>query len=192
MTHPTIRLAFCQAALLVAATCPPPVSSAELLHPQPLGEPASKAYRQIMPDGRIVYSDKRIEGAKIDETITVDPPIKGNVWTTEAGTPPAIPPQTRPTPVNRVSSIPVPGKQKTLDEAEADVTRAEMLLDDARKRKESGVEPLPGERTANASGGSRLNAAYKARQAALAQAIDDAEAVLKKSIAERDALRTRR
>lgn len=163
--------------------------AAELQEPQPIGKAATKAYRQILPDGRIVYSDKMEKGARVDETIEVAPPIKGNPWSTEPGTPPRIPPQTTPTPVNRVVAIPQPGKTKTADEAEAEVARAEMLLEDARKRQEHGVEPLPGERTGNANGTSRLNEAYKARQRSLAEAVDDARAMLKKSIEERDALK---
>ncbi|HCN88845.1 MAG TPA: hypothetical protein DIT28_06655 [Oxalobacteraceae bacterium] len=146
-------------------------------------------YRQVMPDGRVVYSDKAQKGAKIDHTITIDPPIKGNLWTTESGTKPAIPPQIEETPVNQVSVIPVPGQKKTLADANSDVIRAEMLLEDAKKRQETGVEPLAGERTGNSAGRSRLNEAYAARQKLLARAVVYAEAALKQAIAERDALR---
>lgn len=189
MTRALFSPMTCNAALFLLVASTPMVFSAELATPEPIGEPAMKAYRQIMPDGRIVYSDKLVEGARVDETITVDPPIKGNIWSSETGTPPKIAPQTRQTPVNRVSSIPELGKQKTPEDADADVTRAEMLLDDAKKRRERGVAPLPGERTGNANGSSRLNDAYKARQKSLAQAVDAAEDALRKSIAERDALR---
>lgn len=192
MTHSLFSPMPRKAVLFLLAMSPMMAFPEELAAPEPIGEPAMKAYRQVMPDGRIVYSDKLVEGARVDETITVDPPIKGNIWTTEAGTPPKITPQTRQTPVNRVSSIPEPGKRKTPEEAEVDVTRAEMLLDDAKKRREAGVEPQPGERTGNANGSSRLNQAYKTRQNALAQAVDDAAAALRKSIAERDALRNAR
>lgn len=192
MTHLFLRFSLLQSVALAVATCPTPAVSADLPAPEPIGKPTMKAYRQILPDGRIVYSDKRIEGAKIDETITVDPPIKGNVWTTESGKRPAIPPQTKKTPVNRVAAIPKPGTQKTLGDANADVTHAEMLLEDAKKRQQAGVEPLPGERTGTVSGKSRLNDAYKVRQQALAQAVADAETTLKKAIAERDALQGKR
>lgn len=178
-----------KAALFLLAMSPAVAFPAELATPEPIGAPAMKAYRQIMPDGRIVYSDKLVEGARVDETITVDPPTKGNIWSSETGTPPKIAPQTMQTPVNRVSSIPEPGKRKTPEDADADVIRAEMLLDDAKKRRERGVEPLPGERTGNANGSSRLNDAYKARQKSLAQAVQAAEDALRKSIAQRDALR---
>lgn len=192
MTRPFLRFSLWQSVALVAVACPVLAFSADLPAPEPIGKPSMKAYRQILPDGRIVYSDKRVEGAKIDETITVDPPIKGNVWTTESGRRPAIPPQTKKTPVNRVAAIPKPGTQKTLDDANADVTHAEMLLEDAKKRQQAGVEPLPGERTGTVSGKSRLNDAYKARQHTLAQAVADAEATLKKAVAERNALQGKR
>lgn len=178
--------------LLCGAALPAFSQAAELQEPAPIGKPATKAYRQILPDGRIVYSDKLEKGARVDETIEVDPPVKGNTWSTAPGTPPRIPPQTKPTPVNRVVSIPQPGTQKTADEADAEVSRAEMVLEDARKRQEVGVEPLPGERTGNVSGTTRLNEAYKSRQKSLAEAVDDARASLKKSIEERDALKNAR
>lgn len=192
MTCPFLSPVLRHVAPLLLAAFSAAALSAELEAPKPIGAPATKAYRQIMPDGRIVYSDKRIEGAKIDETIEVDPPVKGNIWSTEPGERPVIPPQTKQTPVERVTSIPGPGKRNTLAEAEAEVNRAEMLLEEARKRQKAGTAPLPGERTGNASGGSRLNDAYKARQKSLAQNADEAEAALKKSIAERDALQNAR
>jgi hypothetical protein len=124
----------------------------------------------------------------VKETITVDPPPKGNPSGEVSGKPPEPPMGTVPTPVDRVSVIPPPGKPRTVDDAQADVIRAEMLLDDARKRLEAGAEPLPGERIGTASGGSRLSDDYHARQKRLAEEVAVAENVLKKSIAERDAL----
>lgn len=155
----------------------------------PPGSPTT-IYRQVMPDGRIVYSDKAVKGGKVDQTITVEPPIKGNFWSAESGARPVIPPQTESTPVRKTSSIPLLGKKKTLAEATSDVIRAEMLLEDAKKRQEAGVEPLPGERTGNsANNGSRLNDTYDARQKALAKDVAAAEAALQQAIADRDALR---
>lgn len=157
--------------------------------PAPPSSGATTIYRQVMADGRIVYSDKVAKGAKVDHTITMPPPLKGNLWTTESGTRPVIAPQIEPTPIKKVASLPTAGKRKPLDEAASDVIRAEMLLEDAEKRQAAGVEPLPGERTGNSSGGSRLNEAYGARQKLLAKEVSHAEAALKKAIAERDSLR---
>lgn len=192
MIRPRHFSVWCGSALLAALLFPGQALSAELLDPKPLGKPAMKAYRQILPDGSIVYSDKPVKGARIDETIVVEPPVDGSTWSTDPGTPPKKAPQTTTTPVNRVVSVPQPGQRPSLDDAEAEVTRAEMLLEDARRKKEAGVEPLPGERTGNVNGTTRLNEAYKARQKALAQAVEAAEARLRQSIAERDALKTTR
>ena len=176
-------------ALLVIAAL---AAAEELPRPAPIGKPAKEVYRYVMPDGVIVYSDKPVKGGKIDETITVDPPATEPSGASEPRSRPVVPPRSERTPVNRVTTIPVPGKQKTADDANADISRAEMLLEDARKRQEAGVEPLPGERTGIAGGGSRLNDAYQARQRRLADEVAEAEAVLKKAIAERDALGTAR
>ncbi|RZI40880.1 DUF4124 domain-containing protein [Herbaspirillum sp. HC18] len=175
---------------MTLALSPALVSAGDLAPPSPIGEPAKKVYRQVMPDGRIVYSDKPVKGAKLDEVLTVDPSPEGAP--TESKPRPPGPVVNEPTPVERVSSIPESGKRKTLDDAEADIIRAQMLLDDARKRQEAGVEPLAGERTGNASGGSRLNDAYYARQKRLAEEVAVAENVLKKSVSERDAIRDKR
>jgi hypothetical protein len=150
---------------------------------------ATTIYRQVTPDGRIVYADKVLKGGKLDQTITVDPPIKGNLWTSDAGPRPVTPPRTEHTPIGKGSPLPVLSKRKTYDDASSDVIRAEMLLEDARKRQEAGVEPLPGERTGNVSGGSRLNEAYQARQRVLAKQVAEAEATFRKAVSERDRLR---
>lgn len=169
---------------LLAAACADAASSG--------GGEGTTVYRQVMPDGRIVYSDKVLKGGKLDETITVEPPIKGNPWTTASGRRPSVAPRDEPTPVSRINSAPPLGRQKTLDEANSDVIRAEMLLEDAQKRRKAGIEPLPGERTANAGGGSRLNESYWARQQRLEKEVAQAEAALKRASAERDALRKAR
>ena len=173
----------------ILALAPVAALAEDIPRPEPIGKPATKVYRQVAPDGRIIYSDKPVKGARVDETITVDPPVKGTPSGSVSGKPPAPPMGSAPTPVDRVSVIPPPGRTRTVDDAQADVIRAEMLLDDARKRMEAGAEPLPGERVGTASGGSRLSDDYHARQKRLAEEVAVAENVLKKSIAERDALR---
>lgn len=154
--------------------------------PAKLGKPAEKVYRQVMPDGKIVYSDKLIKGAKLDETLAPDP--AANTWKSESGKRPAVPPRVERTPVNKVPSIAAVDKRRTFQDAESDVLKAEMLLEDARKRQQAGVEPLPGERTGNAGGGSRLNEHYQARQQRLKEDVAEAEAMLKRARTERTAL----
>lgn len=185
MKAPSPFKAIALAAALSASTA----FAEDAVAPAPSASAATTVYRQVMPDGRVIYSDKAIKGGKIDHTITIEPPIKGNLWTTEASPRPIIAPQTERTPINKVDVIPVSGKKKTIDDATSDVIRAEMLLEDAKKGQEKGIESLPGERTGNSSGGARLNEVYERRQTLLARAVADAEAALKKAIAERDALR---
>jgi len=175
-------------ALLLAGT-PFAVHAAEeitITAPARIGKPAEKVYRQVMPDGKIVYSDKLIKGAKLDETLAPDP--AANTWKSESGKRPVIPPRVERTPVNKVPSIAALDRQRSFQDAQADVIKAEMLLEDAKKRQQAGIEPLPGERTGNAGGGSRLNEQYLARQQRLKEDVAEAEAMLRRARAERTAL----
>jgi hypothetical protein len=163
--------------------------SQNVVKPAPPGGGAGTIYRHVMPDGRIVYADRMLPGGRIDHTITVDRPIKGNIWTVEPSSNPALTSSNRRTSIKRVAVPPVPGKRMTLDEATSEVIRAEMQLEDAKRQQEAGIEPLPGERTGNAAGGSRLNEAYFERQKLLAKYVGYAETMLKKAIEDRNKLR---
>lgn len=165
--------------------------ASELTASTPLGKPATKIYRQLTPEGQIVYSDELIAGAKVEETIIPDPDVEGRLWKPESGKRHRLPIKSEPTQINRVPSIPSPGRIRTFDDAHADVIKAEMLLEDAKERQKAGVEPLPGERTGLVSGKSRLNEQYHARQQALAEDVAAAEAMLKKAQAERNSLSRR-
>ena len=178
----------CLLPVILACVAAPFAAAEDVVASAPSTGGATVIYRQVLPNGRVVYSDKPIKGAKLDHTLTVEQPIKGNLWTTDSGARAEIPPQTKPTPIKSVNVVPSPGQKKTVADADSEVIRAEMLLEDAKKRKEAGVEPLPGERSGTASGGSRLNDAYVARQKALARDVEQAEAALKQAMAERDAL----
>jgi hypothetical protein len=172
--------AFCLAPVLAYAQ--------DAVKPDPIGEPATELYRQVMPDGRIVYSDKKIKGARLDDTLAIDPESNGKSWKAESGRRFTPPPRVERTQIQRVPTIPPLGKRKTLDEAEADVIKSEMLLEDAKKRQQAGVEPLPGERTGIVGGGSRLNEHYAARQKALAREVAEAETMLQRSRGERNSV----
>lgn len=163
--------------------------------PVPRAAP-TRIYRQVLPDGRIVYSDENVAGARIDHTITMAPPIEGNLWSTEPGTRPYIAPQTTPTPVQRIDPVrtPAPGKSTIAvpDAVLAEVMRAEMLLEDAKKRQAAGIKPQPGEQRDNSDGGLSYNQAYFSRQQRLARDVDYAREELKKAIAVRDGVRSAR
>lgn len=155
----------------------------------PPGNSATTIYREVMPDGRIVYTDKALKEGKVDHTITVEPPIKGNLWTTQPGTRPHIPERIEHTKIIKAPSLSPEEKKKVADQVESSVIRAEMLLEDAKKAQADGIEPLPSERTGNVDGKARLNAAYWARQEALAKGVAYAEANLKRAREQQAALR---
>jgi hypothetical protein len=163
----------------------PPVAATSAARREPV-----TIYRQVLPDGRIVYSDETVTGAKVDHTITMAPPIKGNLWSTEPGTPPKITPQPTPTPVQRMDPVRKPAAGKSTievpDTVLTEVMRAEMLLEDAKKRQAAGTKPLPGESRDNSDGGLSLNQAYFSRQQRLARDVEYAENELKKALAARD------
>jgi hypothetical protein len=178
----------CAAAVTVIVAAP--VISAETTDKLPpaaekLPPPATTVYRQVLPDGRVIYSDEPVKGSKIDHTIKVEPAIKGNLWTTESGTKPVTTvPKSESTPIKKVTAP--PANRKSLEQAEADVVKAEMALEDARKKQQAGVEPEGGERSGTASGGSRLNDAYNVRQKWLAKEVAQAEEKLKNAVKQRD------
>ena len=156
--------------------------SQSVVQSAPPGGSAETIYRQVMPDGRIIYADRPLPGARVDSTIKIDRPIKGNVWGVESGANPPAPIRSERTPVKKIAAAPSASRKMTVDEAAAAVMRAEMLLEDAKKQQEEGVEPLPGERTGTVFGYSRLNEAYQERQKLLAKYVSYAEEALKQAI----------
>ena len=66
-------------------------------------------------------------------------------------------------------------RSRALEAAHAEVRAAQQALEEAHRRQLAGEEPLPGERTGNVGGKSRLNEAYFARQDQLEQAVQQAE-----------------
>lgn len=173
---------------LAAVVCgAAPALAQQLVSPEPLGEPATTVYRQRMPDGGLLYSDKAQRGAKIDQTLQVEPPPEGSVWSVEGGARPSIPEQVERTPVKQVNAIPASGTRRTVEDAQSDVIRAEMLLEDALRARDAGMSPLPGE-----AGGTGPGSTYAARQAHLAHRVAQAQNTLQQALAERDALRENR
>jgi hypothetical protein len=166
-----------------------PVLAEQVAPPAPLGKPAASAYRQLTPDGRVLYSDKPVKGAKVQQEIT--PPPKGVVAMDESKDRRPAPPQAERKPVARVAGVAGAARPVTLDEANSAVIGAEMLLEDARKRQQAGTAPLPDERIAGNGGEPRVNAAYVQRQQVLAQEVAQAKATLHRARVERDALQHR-
>jgi hypothetical protein len=128
---------------------------------------AQTVYRYVTPDGRTIFSDQPVPGAKLQGTVA-----------------PPAPPSGAPAPAPVESRTPSPAqpagdtRAQRLREATQEVEAATQALAQARAQLEAGKEPLPGERTGTAGGGSRLNDAYWARQATNEQAVAKAQARL--------------
>jgi hypothetical protein len=104
-----------------------------------------------------------VPGAKLEGQVEAPPPPN------MTGAPAASP---RPS-----GRAPAPGTQSTaIDRAWEQLRLAKQQHEDAKAKLESGREPLEGERTGTAKGGSRLNDRYWARQKANEEAVQQAEA----------------
>jgi len=138
---------------------------------------AQKIGRYVFPDGRVVYSDQPVPGAKLVNEVAPPPPPSASPPPIREGKPAAPGPD------------PGAAHAQRLNQADAEVRAATEALERARAQLQAGAEPLPGERTGTKGGGSRLNEAYDARQNANQRAVADAEARLQRAVAARNAAR---
>ena len=142
---------------------------------------AQQVFKYVMPNGQIVYSDKPVPGGRLVDEIAPPPP---------AG---AAPP---PTPRQEQLQEQRNAVRERLSDRDREFQRAQANLQDARNRLAqaertlvAGKEPLPGERTGNVGGGSRLNEMYWQRQAANEASVEQARAQLRQAEAELSQLR---
>ncbi len=138
---------------------------------------AQTVYRYVTPDGRTIFSDQPVPGARLQGTIAPPAPPSG------AAPPAPVESRTPAAPAAR------PGDARVLRlrEATAEVETATQSLAQARAQFEAGKEPLPEERTGTVGGGSRLNDSYWARQAANEEVVRKAQARLDAATAARNA-----
>ncbi len=129
-------------------------------------------YQSVMPDGRVIIGDKPAPGAKSVKQV---PLRAGNISA----------PLSSPAPQG---AAPGAGEQRGPD-ADANVRNAQQELDSAKAALEAGREPLPGERTGTAGGGSRLLDAHFQRVKALEDAVTSAQQRLDDAVTQRKAAR---
>ncbi|MCX7893508.1 MAG: DUF4124 domain-containing protein [Burkholderiales bacterium] len=129
---------------------------------------AQSIFKYVMPDGRVVYSDKPVAGGRLDETLErAQPPDPAAVAAARA----------RQAEREKALAEAAARRAQSLQEAEDDLRTWSRRLEEARARLEAGREPLPGERTGIVyQGRSRLNDDYWARQEANEAAVAEAEA----------------
>jgi hypothetical protein len=127
----------------------------------------SPVYKLQRSDGSVVYSDKKLPATRVQKELTADSEL------------------------SVISPIAADRRSGEADRLRPQVTRFDHLwaernqaradLQAARRAKVEAEEPLPGERTANATGGSRLNEAYWERQQTLERAVERAERRLERA-----------
>jgi Domain of unknown function (DUF4124) len=137
---------------------------------------AQTVYRYITPDGRTIFSDQPVPGAKLQGTVAPPAPPSGAPAPAPSGAPAAAP-------AERTGDA----RLQRLRDATAEVEAATQALEQARAQLEAGKEPLPGERTGTATGGSRLNEAYWARQTVNEETVRKAQARLDAAVVARNA-----
>ena len=139
------------------------VSLLVLLLPGPAA--AQTLYKSVMPDGRVIYSDEPVPGARSSRPVDLGPAPAAN-------DPGAVEERRRDL-LERAKQVDVRLREREArrQKAEEAVAKARQLLEDAERAVEAGRTPLPGEMVANVGGGVRPSAAYVERQKALADQV---------------------
>jgi hypothetical protein len=128
---------------------------------------AETVYKYQRPDGKVIYSDSPVKGAKLIGQFELVP------------TPPAAPAGGEPPRRPAASDEGADSRARALEAADARIKTADQALRDAQERQQQAVEPRPGERQGNAGGAtSRLTPEYFSRQQAAAAEVDAARSEL--------------
>jgi Domain of unknown function (DUF4124) len=138
---------------------------------------AQNAYRFVMPDGRVVYSDQPVPGARLDGTIVTPPAPSSPV------------PVTTLTPREEALARDADERLRRLNELTEQIQAASRDLAAANAALQAGLEPREGERIGTYAGRARLNDAYWARQETNQRAVAIAQARLDRAVQERNGLR---
>jgi len=144
------------------------VLCASLLLAAVLPAAANTIYKQQLSDGRIVYSDHRIKGAKL--LYTVDMP--------DEQAPAAAPAAARPDAKAQAAALDKRLRERSaaLERAQREIVDAGQALDLAKRERELGKDPLPSEMQSNAMGGTRVLPQYYDRLKKLEQGVEQAQA----------------
>lgn len=127
------------------------------------GAQAQTVYKSIMPDGKVIYGEKPVPGAKRVDTIE-PPPAKSGMT--------VVTPQEKARAEQQTQQL--NQRAATGAAAQRELGDARQKLQQAEAAREAGKEPLPGERLGTAGGASRLTDEYFARQKSLDEAVESA------------------
>ncbi len=118
------------------------------------GAQAQAIFRSVMPDGKIIFGDKPVPGAKESKPVVLRPSNVATPGPTSGGG--------------------APPRQQALDGATNDANAAQQNLERARAALEAGREPAPNERIGTKSG-TRTTEGYDTRVKALEQNVSNAQ-----------------
>jgi hypothetical protein len=139
---------------------------------------AETVYKYQRPDGKVIYSDSPVKGAKLIGQFELVP------------APAPAPAQAEPPRPSAATDDGADSRARALEAADARVKAADQALKDAQERQQQAVEPRPGERLANTGGGtSRLTPEYFARQRAAEEEVDAARSELDEAYRARNQVR---
>ncbi len=144
---------------------------------------AQTLYKNVMPDGSIVYSDQPLKNAKQSRALEVPPPP--TAAQREAA-------QKRAEQEKRTRDeleARLGERRKAADEADARVAKARKDLEDAEAALARGRETQAGDMSASVGGGARPNENYFRRIAELERAVDNARRELEAAQKARTATR---
>jgi hypothetical protein len=144
---------------------------------------AQTAYKSTMPDGRVIYGDAPMPGARKVEQISVAAPRMGEGG---AGAAPGGDRDRGSTGDGdqgraRQQDDMARARMAEREQQRQRVREAEETLRVAEEAKRNGEEPLPGERIGVAGGGSRLTEEYFQRQKQLADDVTNARQALEQA-----------
>ncbi|MGW8270929.1 MAG: DUF4124 domain-containing protein [Burkholderiales bacterium] len=129
---------------------------------------AQTVKKYITPDGKTVYSDSPIPGAREVGEIKAPPKLDSGAS-----------PQTQGVTAKEAEQVKALDKRLEQQAAQRDrITALEEKLEEAKRKLAEGVEPLPGERKGTVSGQQRFRDEYWERQAANQKAVENAQKAL--------------
>lgn len=143
----------------------------------------AQVYKNVMPDGRIIYSDKPMKGARKAQALDVPPPP------TEADKAKAAQRVQEDERQKQALQDRLDERRKKLDDADEKVKQARQALADAEAALENGRAPLPGEMKGTVGPNARPGEGYLQRIAGLEQNVENAKKALNDALKERNQAR---
>jgi len=143
----------------------------------------AQVYKNVMPDGSVVYSDKPMKGAGKSSELDVPPPP------TEADKAKAAKRAKEDQREKEALNQRLDERRNKLDAADARVKVARQSLASAETALQQGLTPLPGEMKGNVGPSARPSEAYLERIANLERGVETAKRELSDALRARDQAR---